>query len=175
MPKVVMGIGLPGSGKSTVLKRFAEKYNYQYVCPDDIREQLTGDAANQDVNQQVWDLARERTAIALREGATVVFDATFAKPEYRKQFLKFAREHGAGRIQGIFFDPPYEVAQARNLGRERQVPEYAMRSMEKNLTQFPPELTDGLDALFILDKDLELKRVRMAGKEGSVERILSRS
>jgi len=37
MKKVIMGIGIPGSGKTTILKEFADKNGYEYICPDDIR------------------------------------------------------------------------------------------------------------------------------------------
>lgn len=50
MSKVIVGIGLPGSGKTTALKPFADKNSYIYICPDDIRAELTGNPADQSKN-----------------------------------------------------------------------------------------------------------------------------
>jgi predicted kinase len=41
MSKLILGIGLPGSGKTTALKPFAEKNGYIYISPGDIREELS--------------------------------------------------------------------------------------------------------------------------------------
>ena len=57
MKKLIMGIGIPGSEKTTVLKTFAEKYNYSYICPDDIRLELTGmGAIILNSNHQVYNV-----------------------------------------------------------------------------------------------------------------------
>jgi dephospho-CoA kinase len=46
MAKIIIGIGVPGSGKTTALKPFAERNTYTYISPDDIRAELTGNAAD---------------------------------------------------------------------------------------------------------------------------------
>jgi predicted kinase len=54
MKKLILGIGIPGSGKTTVLKKLANDYNYSYICPDDIRFELTLDMSDQSRNKEVW-------------------------------------------------------------------------------------------------------------------------
>ena len=152
MAKLMVGIGMPGSGKTTILKNFAERYGYAYICPDDIRQELLGDVTDNSRNNEVWAEAYKRTREHLQEGKSIVFDATFADPEYRKAFLKFARENGAEKIQGIFVDVPSEVARARNQARDRKVPNEIMDRMESDLKTTPPELQDGFDAIFTLDE-----------------------
>jgi predicted kinase len=137
MKKVILGIGVPGSGKTTVLKRFAEENEYTYICPDDIRKELAGDAADQSKNREVWIEAYKRTEQELLEGKSVVFDATFANPDQRKDFLHFARQKGAEKIQGVYVDVDLEIAKERNSQRERIVPEHAIQRMHKNLEDFP--------------------------------------
>ncbi len=92
---------MPGSGKTTVLKRFADENEYTYICPDDIRQELTGSASDQSKNREVWVEAYKRTEEELLKGKSVVFDATFTNPEQRKDFLSFVRQKGAEKIQGV--------------------------------------------------------------------------
>ncbi len=79
-----MGIGIPGSGKTTIIKAFADRNNYTYICPDDIRTELTGDPRDQTKNKEVWETARQRVSEAIHQGKTVVVDATFAHAEQRR-------------------------------------------------------------------------------------------
>ena len=162
-----MGIGMPGSGKTTALKPFAEKNSYLYLCPDDIRAELTGNPADQSKNREVWAEAHKRVAHALEHGKDVVFDATFTRDSERKNFIAFAREHGATKIQGIVADVSFEIASERNLARDRVVPEHAMERMQKMLLDAPPEISDGFDSLFIIDEFQKLKHVEI-GKEHNI-------
>lgn len=159
-----MGVGLPGSGKTTALKPFAEKNSYVYLCPDDIRAELTGNSADQSKNKEVWAEAYKRVADALGKGETVVFDATFARDSERKNFIAFAREHGVEKIQGVVSEVDFEVAQERNLARERVVPEHAMQRMHSMLETVPPEITEGFDSLFFIDEFQKLKQAEIGGE-----------
>jgi len=164
MSKIIMGVGLPGSGKTTALKQFADKNSYVYICPDDIRTELTGNASDQSKNREVWTEAHKRTANALEKGENVVFDATFARDSERKNFITFAREHGAEKIQGVVVDVDFETASERNKMRDRVVPEYAMKKMHSMLSEAPPEITDGFDSIFIIDEFQKLKHVEIGGE-----------
>jgi len=74
MRKVVLSIGVPGSGKTTFLKKFANENSFVYICLDDIREELCGDAKDQSRNQEVWDLGLLRIIEAIEGNNSVVFD-----------------------------------------------------------------------------------------------------
>ena len=165
-----MGIGIPGSGKTTALKPFAEKNAHTYICPDDIRAELTGDATDQSKNREVWQEAYRRVAESLERGETIVFDATFAKDTERKNFIQFAREHGAEKIQGVFAAVPFEVANERNKARDRVVPEYAIDRMHTMLKDKPPIIEDGFDSVFDINELQELERAEMKIGDGAVSR-----
>jgi|GEM_PF-760197 len=168
MKKFILGIGVPGSGKTTTLKAFAEKNGYTYICPDDIRKELTGNTTNQSRNTEVWDMARNRLKEAAEQGETVVFDATSAYRQGRKELIKYARAAGAEKIEGIFTDTSIDIAKRRNSQRERTVPDEVIEKMSKNLSEFPPEIEDGFDALFVLDENQELKKTDLLRKDSYV-------
>ena len=144
MKKVIVGIGVPGSGKSTILRELAEKNGYLYICPDDIRAEFTGNAGDQSKNREVWEEAYKRTADSLKEGNTVVFDATFTNPDQRKDFLSFSKKSGAEKIQGILVSIPLTLAQERNTQRERKVPSEVIESKHRSYRNFHPPLPRGL-------------------------------
>jgi len=145
MSMLVISVGVPGSGKTTFLKRLARERGYSYVATDDIREELAGDAADQSRNADVWKEAHARVAKALAAGEDVAFDATFANARERRAFIAFAREMGAGRIEALWFDVPLESAKERNRGRERAVPEHVLERMHAFIRKDPPTEAEGLD------------------------------
>ena len=153
-----MGIGIPGSGKTTYLRPLAERYGFIYVSPDLIREEVTGDTADQSQDDAVWELARGRINEALSANASVVVDATFRVRRYRREFVDFLRAAGAHAVLGIYADVPLALAQERNQGRERVVPEDVLRRMHASLTNEPPSLEDGFDAIFTLDEFAEVEQ-----------------
>ncbi len=165
--KALIGIGIPGSGKTTTLKKFAEKNNYTYICPDDIRAELSGgDASDQSKNKEVWELTYKRTAEALNSGISVVVDATFANAGQRKSFIEFLRNSGVEKVQGLYVDTPLEIAKERNSKRDRQVPDFVLDRMYTSIKENPPTLTDGLDSLFVLDSDQRLLSAESRNKDG---------
>lgn len=167
-----MGIGIPGSGKTTALKSFAERNSYKYICPDDIRFELTGNTADQTKNREVWQEAYNRIEEGLKNNETVVFDATFVDVNQRQKFISFCKDKGADKIQGVFVDTPFEIALERNQKRERNVPEYAMNRMNENLRKFLPEIHDGFDSFFVLDEDLNLVSAEMNYGENEENKVL---
>lgn len=161
-----MGIGVPGSGKTTALKSLALKYSYTYISPDELRQAISGSQTDQTQNEEVWNATRQLTSEALKNGKDVVLDASFTKLNERKRFIAFARENGADKIQGLYASIPIETSISRNLARDRQVPEYAIKRMHSQLTQFPPEVEDGFDSVFDIDEFQKLNRAEVAIKDG---------
>lgn len=170
MQKVILGIGIPGSGKTTVLQKFADTYDYAYICPDDIRAELLGDVTDQSRGDEVWKEAYQRTANALAEGKSVVFDATFTNEAARMELIQFAREHGAEKIQGVHVDTPLEVAKERNQERERVVPEHVLERMHNKLQEQQPEISEGFDTIFTLNESQELEKTEREGEQIKLSR-----
>ncbi len=168
MNKVIMTIGIPGSGKTTISKSFAEKNNYVYICPDDIRKEITGNESDQSRNAEVWNNTYQRVLSAINSNSTVVVDATFASYKDRKSFLDFLRSSGVEKIQGLYIDTPLEVSKNRNRNRDRIVPDSVLNRMDSFLKKNPPDINDGFDSLFILDESRNMVSVEMKKGEGVI-------
>jgi predicted kinase len=152
MTLLVMGIGIPGSGKSTFLEKLAKQRNYFYLSVDAVRKELAGNEADQSVNTQAWSIARGRLAQRLAHEESVVFDATFAKGEERREFIQYAREKGVTVLHGYYFDVPLDIAKERNAQRKRAVRESALDRLHTELQKDPPTEAEGFDTLFTVDE-----------------------
>jgi predicted kinase len=84
MAKLVLPIGISGSGKSYIYNR--DYKDCVQVSPDLIREELTGDISNQSKNKEVFKVAFERVDEYLNNGQDVFFDATNVNKSQRKSF-----------------------------------------------------------------------------------------
>jgi len=154
--KITIGIGLPGSGKTTILRPFARNNGHVYISSDEIRAELTGNAADQSKNKEVWQKVYQRTEKALSEGRSLVIDAPFANQLQRRDYIKFAREHGADKIQGVLFNAPFEIANKRNKSRDRIVADHIMEKLRSMLEIAPAVIEDGFDDLLNVDEFLDL-------------------
>jgi predicted kinase len=176
MSKVIVTIGIQGSGKTTAMKAFAERYGYSYLSPDGIREELLGNPYDKSRNDEVRRLLRERAKEFLANNQTFIVDSTLVNQEQRTEFLQFLRENGATKIQGVFFDTPLEIARERTLKRTPLLRKDAIDEYHADLQKSLPQTSDGFDALFTLDEFQGVESAELA-REGdiSVEKNFGRS
>lgn len=147
---VLIGIGIPGAGKTTHLSEYAVDYGLIRLSPDDIRERLLGDYRDNSQNTLVWQRLYSQIRAVLR-GGSVIIDGSGTNPMYRRQDIELYRSWGAERIVGVVFVAPLEVALARNAEREKPVPEEGIRHFYELLSEYPPSIEEGFDDLFVVD------------------------
>ena len=94
MNKLMYLVGVPGCGKSTYAQKIiAENPNAVWVSSDAIREELWGDANDQQNPSSVFGEMFKRTVAALNAGKDVVYDATNLIAKTRASTLAQIREH----------------------------------------------------------------------------------
>lgn len=142
--KIVLAVGLPGSGKSTY---FSDR-KIQPLSSDAIRLWLLDDESDQ--SQQRWIFVALRFLLKLRlmlgRPANYV-DATNLTPAERRPYLRMAQRYGY-EVHALYFDVPLETCLARILARHRTVPEDAMRRMAAKLTL--PTTEEGFSSIKIV-------------------------
>lgn len=133
-------VGIPACGKSTWArasrdsrKDYPELPEIHIVSTDQIREDLTGDATEQGMNDLVFATLHDRVKLLLRCGFDVIVDATNLKDTSRNELRKISKELMVSRFAHRFgISEDYATCQDRNLARERVVPEDVMERFYQN-------------------------------------------
>lgn len=139
--KLVITVGLPGSGKSTYLARLG----VNAISSDEVRRLIADDPHDQTMNARIFSVVRYlvRQRIAARRPATYV-DATHLTLWERQPYVTIAQHYGCA-LEALFFDVPAEICIARNQGRDRVVPEEAIRKMAQLMV--PPSTEEGFSEI----------------------------
>ena len=121
--ELIMFVGIPASGKSTQSEKYRQQ-GYLVLSSDEIRERLLAQAdleamtgkERSNIHSRVFEQIRNRTAEALKQGRSVVVDATNLGRKRRMNFLSHF-----GRIpcvkKCVLFITPAEICMERNRKR----------------------------------------------------------
>src|ERR1039457_1823772 len=117
--RIVVLVGLTGSGKSTYLARLG----VSGLSSDAIRNLLADDETDQTIHDRVFQTMRYLLRQRLAIGRPVTYiDATNLRPAERRPYLEIGQQFGC-EVEAVFFDVPIEVCRERNAQRQRVVPE----------------------------------------------------
>jgi predicted kinase len=144
--KVIVGVGVPGCGKTTYLKPLARESGMEYINPDDIRQELTGSASDHSREVEVWNLVHSRLIESLKNSGAVV-DATNTKVKDRRQLIELCEQKGVKEVIAYWFNLPLKVCIERNAKRQRIVPEHAVMKMHNRLKMNPPSIEEGFSEI----------------------------
>lgn len=104
--EVIVMVGYPGSGKSTIAKSIVEKYNnYVYISRDE-----------QKTVKKMLQFAKK----AIKDNKSIIFDATNPTIENRKEFTNFARKYNYN-TRCIHVDTSFEESYNRNKYRKMDI------------------------------------------------------
>lgn len=123
LPNLIMLVGIPASGKSTLTDALLEK-GCEIISSDKIREELCPDVISlfkdktrfKEVNAQVFDCVHERAIAGLKNGKSVVLDATNLSRKKRVRFLSSIKRIECNKIC-ILMITPVDTCLERNRKR----------------------------------------------------------
>lgn len=116
---LILPIGISGSGKSTWINSLP-KNEFKLVSPDLIRKRVLGSVSDQSQSANIFDIAYKEAAEKLKNGHTVVFDATNLDTKYRNILIDKLKE-----MSGVDFKTYYKLFSAN--------PELSKKRIKKDL------------------------------------------
>ena len=131
--QVIIMVGYPGSGKSSVAKNICANTNFVLIQGD------------------VHKTSAKMIKVALpsiTEGKSVIFDATNSSRKKRSEYLEFAKKHNM-KVVCIHVSTPLDIAYKRNKMRdpENQVPKIAYSVYTKHYE--PPNTEEGFELIVL--------------------------
>ena len=155
IPEMVMMIGLPASGKSTLALEY-EKKGYHIPSSDAIRRELYGFLDQRDPNR-VFQLLQKRVREDLKKGISCVYDATNIHYRYRTAYLAEIKSIPCIKTAAVVMAPPGLVRERNLLRGEAVVPDDIIEKMLRSY--HAPYYHEGWDRIELIPGcDLELIR-----------------
>lgn len=143
-PRIIVLVGLPGSGKSTYL----EKMGVRALSSDALRLMLGDDEDDQTIHPRVFAALRYLLCQRLTIGRPVTYvDATHLTPFERRAYFEIAERFNCD-VEALFFDAPPEVCKERNQRRNRIVPDEVIDRMAARLV--PPTTAEGFSGVRVI-------------------------
>ena len=128
MSKLILMIGIPGSGKSTWSSRYEQEHpGVSVVSSDGIRYELTGtEECDPAMNGKIFAVVRSRVSSRILLGDVIV-DATNVHVRDWRQYIELCP--GGTDCRAVLFDVGPDEAMRRQEGRERKVPREVLERM----------------------------------------------
>jgi len=137
-PSLVVLIGAAGAGKTTLAARLFEPS--EVISSDDLREAVSGDAADQRATRRAFSILHREVARRLASGRIVVVDATSVERAARLSLLRLAATARAETIAVLLALPP-DLVHARNAARRPRL--VAPEVVDRHLARVAGLMVDG--------------------------------
>ena len=149
-PRLILLVGIPGSGKTTYAKNYIEKHiNVVHLSSDAIRKELYGDESIQGNPAEVFSLMQKRAVDALKDGKDVLYDATNATRKDRSSIIGICPKFS--KIECHIIWASIETCIERDASRDRTVGKEVIDKMLKRFQA--PYYDEGIDAIKIISPD----------------------
>lgn len=150
-PKLILLVGIPGSGKTTYAKKYISEYPKTpvHLSSDKIREELYGNESIQRNPNEVFSLMQKRAVEALNEGHDVLYDATNITRKDRSAIISLCPKFA--EIEAHIIWAPIETCIERDTTRDRTVGKEVIDRMLKKFQA--PYYDEGIDEIKIILPD----------------------
>lgn len=145
-PILCVLIGISASGKSTIAKELAIKYNAKIHSSDDLRKTLFGDVSDQTHNEEVFREFNKRIKQDLIDGNNVIADATSINIKSRRSILDYIKNIDCYKI-AYLTNKSVEQCIEDNIYKENPVPHHVIQRQESNYQMV--FLEEGFDEILI--------------------------
>jgi predicted kinase len=156
---LIMPIGPPGCGKTTLLSRFNTEWPGFLHGADDVRRTMFGDVFIVGNPSIVHSAARGMLECRLSEGLPAAYDSTSVMIKTRFPLLVLAAEYEYHKV-ALVSAVPIEIVKARNLERTQPVPEYVIDRMVGQYEA--PHNDEGFDEVVYFDISTDPFDVRLS-------------
>ena len=130
MNKLIIMVGLPGSGKDTIIKK--QYKDYIIMSSDELRKELYG-YEDQTHNQEVFTELHRRVKESGKKGLNIVYNATNLNRDRRVGLCNDMKKY-FDRIEVVVTIASIETILKRNKTREeRHLPEEKLKQMIKSI------------------------------------------
>ncbi|MBO8171813.1 MAG: ATP-binding protein [Bacillaceae bacterium] len=160
---LIMNVGLPGSGKSTLISRLGlPASGVEVVNPDRLRSEIFGVTFDKKLEKEIWTITRAIVRGHFRLGRSVFLDATSLTRKRREVWIKMAHQFNQ-KVYAVYFDMSVDQVLKQNQQRPHPwiVPEEVIREMDQVLE--PPDIEEGFASVMVV-KDLNqtwvIERIR---------------
>ena len=146
-PKLILLVGIPGSGKTTYAKEYARTHDETiHLSSDLIRAELYGDESIQGDPVKVFGLMQKRAVEALKSGKSVIYDSTAMTRKDRAGIIAACPRHA--QIEAHIIWAPIETCVERDANRDRTVGRAVIDKMLKRFQA--PYFDEGIDDIKII-------------------------
>lgn len=133
---LIIMIGVPGSGKSTIANQISNSYDIPVVSSDRVRFHLYGSELIQGDYNEVFDEVYRQINEQIEHGICI-YDATNTKRKWRYNAIAKTLP---SEVVYVIVNPGLKKALYQNKNRERHCPEYVIQRMYRQLiSEYPKE------------------------------------